>query len=163
MPRGLSHQLDIVHESLNQIQEDLNSTIAGDRHRKFVLLMWRSGKSCEDIRKVMSEVRRIKMKFGRGKPGTASGARAKTQVLEGRRDQTASGQKKEELCKSKKGRVVSKKASLAGQQKYEHIRKWTQAIQTSELAIVGFCPVGGTAKQGKQLYKKAREVLFRMA
>ena len=109
----------------------------------------------------MSEVRRIKMKFGRGKPGTASGARAKTQVLEGRRDQTASGQKKEELCKSKKGRVVSKKASLAGQQKYEHIRKWMQAIQTatSELAIVGFCPVGGKIGQGKQLYKKAREML----
>ena len=154
MPRGLSHQLDILHKRLDQIQKDLNSPVAGRGACKF---------GRQDIRKVMSEVRRIKMKFGRGKPGTASGARAKTQVLEGRRDQTASGQKKEELCKSKKGRVVSKKASLAGQQKYEHIRKWTQAIQTakSELAIVGFCPVGGKTEQGKQLYKKAREVLSR--
>ena len=94
MPRGLSHQLDILHKRLDQIQKDLNSPFAGRGACKFGRLMWRSAKSGEDIRKVMSEVRRIKMKFGRGKPGTASGARAKTQVLEGRRDQTASGQKK---------------------------------------------------------------------
>ena len=170
MPRGLSHQLDSVHESLSRIQGLLDSAgSAGDKIAQDGLLMQRSKQAREDIGKVMSEVRRIKVKVGRGqlkaKPGAASGARAKTQVFKGSRDQTASGQKKEDLRKSKKGKVVSKKASLAGQQKYEYIRKWTQSIQTakSELAIVGFCPVGGKTKQGKQLYKKAREVLRRSA
>ena len=162
--------MDGVHEKLSRIQGLLDSVgPANDTVPQHGLLLQRSKQAREDIGKVMSEVTRIKMKVARGKlkakPGTVSGARAKTQVFKGSGVQTASGQKKDDFQKNKKGKVVSKKASLAGQQKFEHIRKWTQAIQTAktELSIVGFCPVGGKTKRGKLLYKKAREVLRQSA
>ena len=162
--------MDGVVDKLSRIQGLLDSVgPANDTVPQHVLLLQRSKQAREDIGKVMSEVTRIKVKAVRGKlkaqPGTVSGARAKTQVFKGSAVQTASGQKKHDFQKNKKGKVVSKKASLAGQQKFEHIRKWTQAIQTakSELAIVGFRPVGGKTKRGKQVHKKGREVLRRRA
>ena len=167
MPRGLTHQLDGVCEDLSRIEGLLDS--AGDGAPHYGLLMQRSRQAREDIKKVMSSVRRIKAKVAGGKlkakPGTAAGVRAKVQVYKGRQDQTTGGYKKADLHKNKKGKVVSKKASVAGKHKYEHIQKWTQAIQTakSELSIVGFCPVGGRTKRGQRLYSKAREVLRRDA
>merc|ERR1712139_27253 len=64
--------------------------------------------------------------------------------------------KKEDLVKSKTGRIVSKKQSLRAKRMYaKGIGKWTSAVQKARKALgtTGFVAV----KKGTPLYKKAME------
>lgn len=66
---------------------------------------------------------------------------------------TVGGLKKEDLIKSKSGKIVSKKASLLGKK-----NKWIAAVAKARkaLGVKGFAPVGGKTANGQALYKKAK-------
>merc|ERR1712183_481361 len=102
--------------------------------------------------KAMNKVKRVSK--------IARGSQARSQVLKGRKEKTASGLTKEKLTKNKRGKIVSKKASANGKKAYGKIKAWTQAVQAARKAlnITGFCLVNGNTAQGKALYKKAKEI-----
>jgi len=87
-------------------------------------------------------------KIGRGKY-------AKSMVLRGTREKTSGGLKKTDLMRNKHGKVVSKKASAAAKKRSG---KWMAAVAKARAAlkIKGFCVIGGSKPQGKQLLAKAR-------
>ena len=167
MPLRLPQKLDGVHEALSRIEGLLESVTTMPANHSYQELWRRSAQAREDIGKVMAEVRRIKSSLEKGKTQSgsevANRSQAKAQVLAGRQAQTFSGLKAADLCKNKKGKVVSKRASEAGKQKIEKIRRWTEAVRTAkqELTIHGFCPVGGRTARGCKLHKKACEVMRR--
>ncbi|CAD7946021.1 unnamed protein product [Amoebophrya sp. A120] len=76
----------------------------------------------------------------------ARGKQAKSQAFKGKKEKTAGGLKKDDLKKSKAGKVVSKKKSKQGEES-----KWIAATVEGRkfLGIEGFCPMGGKTKQGK--------------
>jgi len=83
----------------------------------------------------------------------AKGKLRKVLVFRGSREKTVGGLKKADLVKNKRGKVVSKKASLRSQK-----NKFMVACSKARAAlkIKGFCPVGGKTAQGKALLAKAR-------
>ena len=91
---------------LKDVNQDLNLRVASDRAKQ----------AREDIDKVMALLRRMKSKAA-GKKGVASGSRAKAAVYNDRQEQTDTNLKKEHLTKNKRGKVVTKAASKAGQEK----------------------------------------------
>merc|ERR1711879_869386 len=86
----------------------------------------------------------------------AKGTRAKASVFHGSKEKTGSGLKKSDLVKNKQGKIVSKKASLAGKRAYKNIKAWTVAVQKArkELGVKGFVGV----KKGTPLFVKAKEI-----
>merc|ERR1719335_2048370 len=88
----------------------------------------------------------------------ARGRFAKALVLRGTKEKTTGGLKKEGLFKNKWGKVVSKKASAAGKQRYQHIQGWTAALAKArkELHLTGFVAVNGKTAAGRALYAKAK-------
>ena len=68
--------------------------------------------------------------------------------LRGKKEKTASGKTKEDLMINKRGKVVHKRASAAGQERYKkNLMGWTEALMKArnELGIKGMCAVGGAA------------------
>ena len=66
--------------------------------------------------------------------------------LKGKKEKTASGKTKEDLMINKRGKVVHKRASAAGQERYKkNLMGWTEALMKArnELGIKGMCAVGG--------------------
>ena len=62
---------------------------------------------------------------------------------------------------NKRGKVVHKRASAAGQERYKkNLMGWTEALMKArnELGIKGMCAVGGKTPQGKALYLKAKAI-----
>ncbi len=57
----------------------------------------------------------------------ANGPRMRAVVFGGTREKTYTGFKKTDLTKNKRGRIVTKKASAAGQKSYKRIKSWTLA------------------------------------
>merc|ERR1712064_248228 len=88
----------------------------------------------------------------------AKNKRAKSTVWKGLKVKTVGGLKKADLMKSKTGKVVSKKSSLAGKKAYKFISKWTVAVSKARkaLGIKGFVPVGGKTAKGQAVLKKAK-------
>merc|ERR1740129_164966 len=87
----------------------------------------------------------------------AKGKRAKASVWLGGKEKTSGGLTKSDIVKSKSsGKLVSKKASVAGKKAYKHIKGWTVAVQKAKkaLGLKGFVAV----KKGSALYKKAKEL-----
>lgn len=81
--------------------------------------------------------------------------------LKGKKEKTASGKTKEDLMINKRGKVVHKRASAAGQERYKkNLMGWTEALMKArnELGIKGMCAVGGRTAQGKALYLKAKAI-----
>merc|ERR1719335_1529250 len=72
-------------------------------------------------------------------------------VFTGKIMKSKGGLKKDALMKSKSGKIVSKKKSLAGKK-----NKWIKAVAAARAAlkIKGFAPL----KKGSALYKKAKSL-----
>ena len=81
----------------------------------------------------------------------------------GARDHTASGLKKSDFKKNKRGRIVSRKASAASSRSKgaKVIARWGAATKQArkQLGIKGFCPVGGKTAKGQALLKAVRSIL----
>merc|ERR1712190_247472 len=82
----------------------------------------------------------------------------KWRVFAGKKEKTQGGLKKADLVKNKRGKVVSKKASLRAKKAYGQISKWTVAFNKARksLGIKGFCPCGGKTAKGQALLKATR-------
>merc|ERR1712139_290171 len=85
----------------------------------------------------------------------AKGRLARAVVFRGNKEKTATGMKKSDLIKNKRGKIVSRKASLNAK-KNNYIKDWTTAVQKARkaLGLKGFVAI----KKGSELYKKAKEL-----
>merc|ERR1712066_160596 len=86
----------------------------------------------------------------------AKGPRMRSAVFHGTKHHTASGHKKSDLKKNKRGKIVTKASSAAGKKAYKNIAGWTSAVKKAKAALKlkGFVAV----KKGTPLYKKAKEI-----
>merc|ERR1712167_528913 len=73
----------------------------------------------------------------------------------GTKEKTLSGLTKSDLIKNKRGKIVSKKASLQAK-KNNYVKGWYTAVQKARkaLGLKGFVAI----KKGSALYKKAKEL-----
>ena len=77
------------------------------------------------------------------------------------KEKTATGLKKSDLMKSKRGRVVTKKQHAKGKALFQkYAQRWLDAVMKArkELGVKGFCAIGGKSAQGKALYAKAKAI-----
>merc|ERR1719276_648133 len=58
----------------------------------------------------------------------SKGKNAKASVFRGTKEKTKTGLTKSNLTKSKRGKIVSKKASAAGKRNYKNISGWNKAV-----------------------------------
>merc|ERR1712083_425748 len=91
----------------------------------------------------------------------AKGPRMRAAVFAGTKHHTASGHKKSDLKKNKRGKIVTKAASAAGKKAYKNIAGWTAAVKKAKAAlkVKGFV----APKKGTALYKKAKEIYSKPA
>merc|ERR1712196_195662 len=104
------------------------------------------------MKSMAKKVMKKAMKKTAAKYKSAAGARRA--VFKGKLMKSKGGLKKDQLVKSKSGKIVGKKASAAGKKAYKHISKWTAACTKARkaLGIKGFVAI----KKGSALYKKAK-------
>merc|ERR1711972_1020045 len=97
------------------------------------------------------------VKVSKRKSIVAKGRFAMAVVFRGTKEKTSSGLTKSMLFKSKSGKIVSKKKSMAGKKAYTRIELWTKACTKAKkaLSITGFVAVNGKSAQGRALYAKA--------
>merc|ERR1719158_529173 len=90
----------------------------------------------------------------------ASGKLAKAQVFRGRKEKTKSGLTRDMLMRNKRGKIVSKRKSAAGNRKFHLIKGWVDAIKKARasLSLRGFVAINGRTLVGKALYVKAKEL-----
>merc|ERR1712157_613576 len=92
----------------------------------------------------------------------ARGKMARAVVFRGGKEKTGSGMTKDQLVKSKSGKIVSKKASARAKKAYatSPLKKWMEALKAArkQLNISGFAACGGTTAQGKALYAKTKSI-----
>jgi len=82
-------------------------------------------------------------------------------VMEGKKEKTSGGLKKDDLIINKRGQVVSKRQSARGKELYaKFLKGWVDAVALarSKLALIGFIPAGGRTEQGQELYKTAKDI-----
>merc|ERR1712039_1116671 len=91
-----------------------------------------------------------------GKKQIIKGKSAKKLVFKGKFVKTGGGLTKEQLTKSKKGKIVGKSAQAHGQQSYKYLKPWIEAFQKAraELQITGFVCL----KKESYLYLKTLEL-----
>merc|ERR1719384_1619735 len=93
----------------------------------------------------------------------AKGKRARVAVFSGRKQRTLSGLSKQDLVKSKTGKIVSKKASARAKKNCANsgLKVWADACKQARkaLGVTGFVPVGGKSTQGKALYAKVKSLI----
>merc|ERR1712004_920928 len=81
----------------------------------------------------------------------ARGKRARSVVFRGGKEKTGGGMTKDQLVKSKTGKIVSKAASARARKAYaaSPLKKWADACKQArkELQISGFVAVGGKTAQ----------------
>merc|ERR1719412_2574477 len=94
----------------------------------------------------------------------AKGKMARAVVFRGSKEKTGGGMTKDQLVKSKSGKIVSKKASAAAKKAYptSPLKKWMEACRAArkQLKISGFVACGGKTAQGKALYAKAKSIFL---
>jgi len=102
--------------------------------------------------KVMKAMKAMKKKKRVSK--LAKGKLAKSIVFRGLKEKTASGLKKADLFKNKRGKVVTKKSSAAGKKAYKNIQGWVAAVVKARkaLGLKGFVAI----KKGTPLYTKTK-------
>merc|ERR1711970_143057 len=98
-----------------------------------------------------------KKRVARRKRKSVRGSRA--QVWNGTKEKVkTTGQKKGDLMKNKRGKIVSKKANAAGKRNYKRngLGKWTKAFVQARknLKIKGFVP----CKKGTAFYKECMKL-----
>merc|ERR1719512_707408 len=105
----------------------------------------------------------MKAKKAMKKSKVARGRMARAVVFRGSKERTSGGLRKEQLVKSKAGKIVSKAASARAKKAYaaSPLKKWAEACRQArkELRISGFVAVGGKTAQGKALYAKVKGIL----
>mmetsp|Transcript_93298 Transcript_93298/g.165080 ORF Transcript_93298/g.165080 Transcript_93298/m.165080 type:complete len:241 (-) Transcript_93298:186-908(-) len=86
----------------------------------------------------------------------AKGKGAKRLVYKGKFEKTVGGLTKDQLTKSKAGKIVSKRMQARGKIAYLNIKSWVTAFMKArtELGLSGFVPV----KKGLPLYAKTNEL-----
>ena len=101
-------------------------------------------KAMKSMKKKGTMKRRKAMKVSK----IAKGKRAKSSVFRGRKAKTSGGLKKQDLIKSKSGKVVSKKMSDRAKLAFKKngLAKWNAACQKArkDMKLKGFVPIGGT-------------------
>merc|ERR1712139_352250 len=83
---------------------------------------------------------------------------SKSRVLKGQKLKTKGGLRADDLMKNKDGKVVSKKAHIAGQKAFEkNLKNWVDAVKRArtELSLTGFVPI----KKGSEFYDRAKALM----
>merc|ERR1712226_858787 len=85
---------------------------------------------------------------------------AKSLVLRGKKVKTSGGLTHDALMRNKRGKIVSKRQSALGKQRYRQIEHWTEAVMAAREALhtKGFVAINGKTLQGKALYVKAKSL-----
>merc|ERR1719333_672764 len=88
----------------------------------------------------------------------AKGRYAKSQVLRGTKEKTVGGLTKDTLMRNKRGKIVSKKSSALGKQRFRNIEAWVSSVVAARkaLQVTGFVAINGKSLQGKALYVKSK-------
>merc|ERR1712118_130804 len=88
----------------------------------------------------------------------AKGRLAKALALRGTKEKTVGGLNKDALMRNKRGKVVSKKASALGKQRFRNIEAWVSSVVAARkaLQVTGFVAINGKSLQGKALYVKSK-------
>ena len=162
MPASAEQMLDQLHGLLSRISSQMVAAATTDDD---ALSQNRYRHAQEDVEKTMPLVRRIKAKVSSDRQikmdgVVATGAYAKAAVWTGRKKKTASDLAKQHLKKNRKGKVVSKSASAAGEAKRKYIQEWLSAVRAArqQLGFGGFCLVGGKTENGQRLLETARGI-----
>merc|ERR1712083_282700 len=110
--------------------------------------------------KKMGSMKKAMRKMAKKVSKIAKGKRARASVWAGGKVKTASGLKKSDLKKNKRGKIVTHKSSAAGRKNYKNISGWVSATRQArkELKIKGFLAIGGKTKAGQQFLAKARSI-----
>merc|ERR1719198_1852512 len=92
----------------------------------------------------------------------AKGRLAKYLVFKGTKEKTMSGLTKDDLVKSKKGKIVSRKKSALGK-KFDRVKGWREAVMKARavMGMSGFVLMNGQSAMGKALYAKTRSFYTR--
>merc|ERR1719352_2006697 len=98
------------------------------------------------------------MKALSSKSKIARGKHAKAMVLRGTQLKTSGGLTKDLLMRNKRGKIVSKKASVHGHLAFRRIESWVDSVMEARAALHarGFVAINGRTLQGKALYVKAK-------
>ena len=95
----------------------------------------------------------------------AKGKRAKSAVFLGSKEKTYTGLQKDDLMKSKTGKIVTKKSHAAGLKAFQYIKVWNSAVRQARAelqiyAVFGLDETGGfyQLEKGRPLYQKAKEI-----
>merc|ERR1719436_1227827 len=88
----------------------------------------------------------------------AKGKFARALVLRGKKERTVGGLKSSALMRNKRGKIVSKRASANGKQRYKNVEDWIAALMEARglLQTKGFVAINGKSLQGKALYVRAK-------
>merc|ERR1711920_71157 len=88
----------------------------------------------------------------------AKGRLAKALVFSGKKEKTIGGLKQESLMKSKRGKIVSKRASAHDKRMFRNVESWVNALMDARrsLKTSGFVAVNGKSVYGKALYVKTK-------
>merc|ERR1719436_2403176 len=88
----------------------------------------------------------------------AKGRLAKSLVFKGRKEKTVGGLKQESLMKSKRGKIVSKRASAHGKRMFRNVESWVNALMEARTSLktTGFVAVNGKSVYVKALYVKTK-------
>merc|ERR1719390_249034 len=93
------------------------------------------------------------MKAMKKKSIVAVGWGAKARVFSGTKVKTSGGLQKTDLIKNKRGKVVSRAASLHGKKIFvkSGLKKWCDAIKAARksLGYTGFVAIGGKSAKGR--------------
>jgi len=87
--------------------------------------------------------------------------KVRREVMKGLREKTSGGLTKDDLMVNKHGKIVSKKRHERGVKLFtQHLAGWIEAVKSarSKLSILGFRPIGGRTKEGKELYTEAKQI-----
>ena len=124
--------------------------------RKMMRMKSKSKKMRKMAKKAMKS-RRMKKRISK----IAKGKMARSVVFRGNKEKTSGGLKKNDLIRNKRGKIVSRKQSMAGKKRGKAIARWGAATKRARqaLGIKGFCPVGGKTAAGQRLLKKVRSFL----
>merc|ERR1712046_346882 len=96
----------------------------------------------------------MKVMKAKGISKIAKGPLMRAVVFSGGKDKTASGHKKSDLMKSKRGKIVTKKAHSAGKKAFSNIKSWVAAFKKArkDMGLTGFVPI----KKGTKFYKAVK-------
>merc|ERR1719327_751176 len=88
----------------------------------------------------------------------ARGRYAKALVFRGSKEKTVGGLTRDSLMRNKRGKIVSKRSSALGKQRFRNIEAWVSSVVAARkaLQLTGFVAINGKSLQGKALYVKSK-------